>query len=254
MSTKNIQPINKSFTQIVSAVANKEATKKVFSKKRTIEAPDILPVSGLRENEKQKMDGLKLLGKLPDNSIPLVFFDPQYRSVLDKQKYGNEGKRQKGRSEMKQMSDKKINEFMHEIERCLIPSGHLALWVDKFILCNGREFLDGIGLQLVDMVTWNKQRMGMGYRTRRYSEFLLIYQKQPVKAKGVWTIHNIPDVWDEKIERKNHTHQKPITLQETIIQATTNEGDVVVDPAAGSYSVLEAVSNTNRNFIGCDIL
>jgi len=38
------------------------------------------------------MDGLKLLEKLETDSIPLVFFDPQYRTILDKQNYGNEGK------------------------------------------------------------------------------------------------------------------------------------------------------------------
>lgn len=254
MSTGNIQPTQKSFDQIVSAVADKEPKQTVFSKKRTLTAPDILPVKGLKENRKQKMDGLKMLDKLPSNSIPLVFFDPQYRSVLDKQKYGNEGKRQKGRAEMKQMDNKKINEFVIEIERALMPSGHLALWVDKYIVCNGREFLDGVGLQLVDMITWNKERMGMGYRTRRYSEFLLIYQKKPVKAKGVWMIRNIPDVWNEKIDTKRHAHQKPLGLQQKIIEAVTNEGDVIVDPAAGSYSVLKASTETNRNFIGCDIL
>lgn len=38
-----------------------------------------------------------------------------------------------------------------------------------------------------------------------------------------------------------------------IICATTREGDYVLDPAAGSYSVLEACKLTNRNFLGCDI-
>lgn len=248
------KPLHKSFAEVADVVGGKNLTKKVFSKERTIQAPTILPVTGLQENEPQKMDGLKLLGKLPDGSIPLVFFDPQYRSVLDRQKYGNEGHRQKGRAEMKQMTDRKINDFIQEIERCLIPSGHLALWTDKFILCNGREFLDDVGLQLVDMITWNKERMGMGYRTRRYSEFLLIYQKQPIKAKGVWMVHNIPDVWSEKLHSKRHTHQKPHGLQKTIIEAITNEKDVVVDPAAGSYSVLQASTDTGRNFLGCDIL
>jgi hypothetical protein len=39
-------------------------------------------------------NALTLLRSLPDGCTPLVFFDPQYRGVLDKLQYGNEGARQ----------------------------------------------------------------------------------------------------------------------------------------------------------------
>lgn len=42
-------------------------------------------------NRKNIMDGLQLLGLICDHSLKVVFFDPQYRGVLDKLKYGNEG-------------------------------------------------------------------------------------------------------------------------------------------------------------------
>ena len=203
------------------------------------------------------MDGLTLLSAIPVASVPLVFFDPQYRSVLDKQQYGNEGERQKSRAELPQMTDQTIKRFIYQIERVLMPSGHLMLWVDKYIVCRGIHFLlEGSALQLVDMITWNKGRMGMGYRTRRYSEHQVVLQKIPVRAKGVWRVHNIPDVWDEKIENgaRNHTHSKPVGLQERLIEAVTNAGDIVVDPAAGGYSVLKAARNTERRFLGCDLL
>lgn len=44
-------------------------------------------------NSKNKADGLDLLRSLKDKTIKTAFFDPQYRGVLDKLKYGNEGKR-----------------------------------------------------------------------------------------------------------------------------------------------------------------
>lgn len=116
--------------------------------------------------------------------------------------------------------------------------------------------MEGSELPLVDMITWNKDRMGMGYRTRRFSEHLMIFQKMPVRAKGVWRIHDIPDVWTEKIENgdKNHAHAKPVELQKRLIKAVSNVGDYVVDPAAGGYSVMKAALETDRHFIGCDIL
>jgi site-specific DNA-methyltransferase (adenine-specific) len=52
---------------------------------------------------------------------------------------------------------------------------------------------------------------------------------------------------------KKHPHQKPLGLQKTLIESVSNEGDLIVDPAAGGYSILEACILTNRKFIGCDI-
>jgi site-specific DNA-methyltransferase (adenine-specific) len=96
----------------------------------------------------------------------------------------------------------------------------------------------------------------MGYRTRRFSEHLIIFQKPPKRAKGVWRIHDIPDVWTEKIMNgeRNHTHAKPINLQKRLIEAVTNKGDIVVDPAAGGYSVMKSALAVGRHFLGCDIL
>ncbi len=204
------------------------------------------------------MDGLRMLKMIEDNTAPLVFFDPQYRSVLGKQGYGNEKKsRQANRSELPQMSDTVIHNFIAEIERILMPSGHLMFWVDKYIVCNGiTTLMQDSTLQLVDMITWNKGRMGMGYRTRRYCEYLVIFQKPPVRAKGVWRNHDIPDVWSERIEKgdKNHIHAKPAKLQERLIDAVTNQGDVVIDPCAGGFSVMKSAHNSKRNFLGCDVL
>jgi len=233
-------------------------TKNVFSNKRIVTQPTFSNNDGLSIDEPQKMDGLSMLSKIDADSIPLVFFDPQYRAILDKQKYGNEGETRGKRSdELPQMTEDVIAEFVREIERILIPSGHLMLWVDKYILCNGfGKFIDGSKFETVDLITWNKDRMGMGYRTRRFGEHLIIFQKPPKRAKGVWHVHDIPDVWTEKIENgdRNHTHAKPIGLQKRLIEAVTNIGDIVVDPAAGGYSVMRAAMEVGRHFLGCDIL
>jgi site-specific DNA-methyltransferase (adenine-specific) len=257
MTKHTIDPLNKDFESIVKSVADfSPKTNSVYSSKRDLITPTWIEVKGLKLNKRLKMDGLKMLKMLDDNTIPLVFFDPQYRSILDKQSYGNEGEnRGKDRSELPQMDNKMIKDFLKEIERVLTPSGHLMMWVDKYIVCNGINlFMEGRSLQIVDMITWNKKRMGMGYRSRRYSEYLVIFQKLPVRAKGVWRVHDIPDVWDEKITDKNHTHAKPIELQMRLIKAVTNKGDVVVDPSAGGFSVMKSANNMERNFLGCDIL
>lgn len=206
-------------------------------------------------NKKLNIDGIDLLKQIPNGSLKVVFFDPQYRGILDKLSYGNEGKnRGKDRSDLPQMSEDIIKSFLKEIERVLAPSGYLFLWVDKFHLVEGiNAWIDDLNMNIVDLITWNKMKIGMGYRTRRKSEYLVVIQKLPKKAKSTWVLHNIPDVWDEKVI-KTHTHSKPIELQKQLILATTNEGDLVCDPASGGFSVFEACQLSNRNFIGTDLV
>ncbi|CAI8018397.1 Modification methylase HhaII [Geodia barretti] len=205
-------------------------------------------------NQRNQCDGLELLAALNPETVPLCIFDPQYRGILDKMQYGNEGiSRGQSRSALPQMSEETIGAFISGISRALIPSGHLFLWVDKFHICTGVEpWFDKFGLGIVDLVTWNKAKMGMGYRTRRYGEYLVIAQKLPKRAKGIWHRHNIPDVWTESVD-KHFAHAKPVILQAALIEAVTDPGDVVLDPSAGSYSVLKAAKWVGRNFIGCDV-
>ena len=227
----------------------------VFSSERKVKTPSIKLADSLRFNTRLKMDGLQFLGALPAAKIPVAFFDPQYRGILDKMGYGNEGEaRGKARCSLEQMTDGIIKQFISGIDHALMPSGHLFLWIDKYHLCSGfADWLIGTRLDVVNMLTWDKGRIGMGYRTRRMSEHLAILQKQPRRAKGVWKIHTIPDVWQEGVKRNGHAHKKPIDLQGELMAAVTNGGDVVIDPAAGSFSVMESCRIRGRNFLGCDI-
>lgn len=199
-------------------------------------------------------DGLSLLAALQKGSIAAAFFDPQYRGVLDKLAYGNEGvTRGRRRAALKQMSPEIIHEFILGLNSSIQPSGHLFLWVDKFHLCEGVSlWLRGSELNIVDMIVWDKERLGMGYRTRRSCEYLLVLQKSPKRAKGIWLNHSIPDIHHER-SRSSHPHAKPVSLMRTLIEAVTCEGDWVLDPAAGSYSVLRACREANRGFLGCDL-
>lgn len=235
--------------------ASKTESLTVYSSVRDVKQPDINLPAELKLNTRLKMEGIYFLQQIPGASIPCVFFDPQYRGVLDYLSYGNEGEnRGRERIALVQMNDEKIREFIVEINRILIASGHLFLWVDKFHLAQGIShwYID-TSLDVVDFIAWNKDKMGMGYRTRRYSEYLIVLQKKPKRAKGVWKIHNIPDIWTEKVNNITGVHPKPIGLQGELIKAVTNSGDIVVDPAAGSFSILVACQAQGRNFLGCDL-
>ena len=227
----------------------------VFSKVRDHPAPVNRPAEWpLPLNRRNKYNGLELLAQLAPDCVPLCFFDPQYRGVLDKMQYGNEGKsRGKRRAELPQMREPEIIDFIQAIAKTLIPSGHLLLWIDKYHLCTGVNPWLPDNLSIVDLITWDKGKIGMGYRTRRQSEYLLVIQKSPKRAKGVWQKHDIPDIWMETVSKNGHTHPKPVKLQAALIEAVTLPGDVVLDPAAGSYSALDAALQVDRQFLGCDL-
>lgn len=207
-------------------------------------------------NSRQIMSGYTMLRTIEDESAALAIFDPQYRAVLDDLEFGNEGKRQKARADLPQMTDRLICSFMEEIQRVLRAGGHLGFWIDKYSIGSGHHlkyFRYTPHLYIVDLITWNTMRFGMGRRSRGTTEFLVIAQKFPVRAKGFWTDNSIRDGWTEQADRALHPHSKPYQLTERIIRATTRKDDLVVDPCAGSYVTLEACKNTGRNFMGCDL-
>lgn len=86
---------------------------------------------------------------------------------------------------------------------------------------------------------------------------LLLYRdKLPKFRNNGKMIFNVID-WesDEKndLYRKIHPTQKPVKLIEKLIEIFTDEGDVVIDPCAGSGSTLIAAINKNRKAYGFEI-
>jgi site-specific DNA-methyltransferase (adenine-specific) len=204
-------------------------------------------------NLAQRGDALDLLRALPDGCAPLVFQDPQYRAVLDKLKFGNEGARQSERCALPQMTDAYIEQCCREIARVLRPSGYCMLWTDTFNLCQAHHLRIADVLPCVDLIAWDNLRLGQGYRSRRRGDYLLVLQKPPLRAKATWRDHAIPNRWPEKVDRGLHPHVKPIGLITRLIGAVTAPGDLIVDPAAGSFVVMTAAHRLERAFIGCDI-
>ena len=151
------------------------------------------------------------------------------------------------------MTTEYIDACCREVERVLHPSGYLMLWENAFGLVQGHHLRITDVLQTVGLIAWDNQAMGMGYRERRRGDYLVELQKPPIKAKATWRDHGIPDRWVVKIDRKLHPHIKPIGLITRLIDATTKPGELVVDPAAGSFAVMHAALQLSREFVGCDL-
>lgn len=71
-----------------------------------------------------------------------------------------------------------------------------------------------------------------------------------VYADNVW---NIPGVFNMSKEYLGYPTQKPLALLERIIVASSNEGDLVLDPMCGGGTTLAAAQKLHRKWVGIDV-
>ncbi len=79
---------------------------------------------------------------------------------------------------------------------------------------------------------------------------LLSLTEQGKLAEDWWTIPMLNSMADE---RMGYATQKPLALLDRIIKASSNEGDVVLDPFCGCATTIEAAHILGRQWIGIDI-
>lgn len=86
---------------------------------------------------------------------------------------------------------------------------------------------------------------------------LIDYRKnppQPYKTTKVpGNVWEFPRVRYRMEEYENHPTQKPIALLERIIKASSNEGDMVLDPFSGTFTTAYVAQSLNRKSIGIEL-
>ncbi len=97
----------------------------------------------------------------------------------------------------------------------------------------------------VGMIHWPKKEGGFPY--------IKYYLKdRPGKiATDVWT--DIKPLTGTAKERLGYPTQKPVALLERIIRASSNEGDIVLDPFCGCGTAIAAAHKLGRKWVGIDI-
>lgn len=105
----------------------------------------------------------------------------------------------------------------------------------------------------VDQILQDRVRDENGkskYKTDSNGDVVMGQAKKGVPLSDVW---EIPYLNPKAKERVGYPTQKPIILLEQIIKLVTDEGDLVLDPFAGSGTTLVAAKMLNRNYLGFDI-
>lgn len=78
-------------------------------------------------------------------------------------------------------------------------------------------------------------------------------KNNPLLNQGLEICSNIIKCKTEETDRGLHPTQKPIALMKYLIELTTIEGQVVLDPFCGCGSSLQAAKELNRDYIGIEI-
>ena len=106
---------------------------------------------------------------------------------------------------------------------------------------------------------WTKERMQEAHENGiiHYSSTGLASQKRyldEMQGNPVDTIwEDINPIQAHAQERLGYPTQKPEALLERIISASSNEGDVVLDPFCGCGTAVAAAERLNRRWVGIDI-
>jgi DNA modification methylase len=108
-----------------------------------------------------------------------------------------------------------------------------------------REEWDAAGL-----IHWPKKAKKMGFPRRR-DEKPFVAGERFVTLGDVWT--DIDRLNQTAKERLGYQTQKPLVLLERIISASSNPGDVVLDPFGGCGTTIHAAQKLGRQWIGIDV-
>ncbi len=225
-------------------------------------------------------DCLSQLKKIPSGSVDLVFADPPYNLQLDRELLRPNNTRVDGVDDHWDKFDSFANydEFcrawLGECRRVLKPDG--ALWV---IGSYHNVFRLGVALQdlgywILNDVVWRKTNPMPNFRGRRFtnahetliwasreqsSRYTFNYESMKamnddiqMRSDWLFPICSGPERLKDEGGRKAHPTQKPEALLQRILLASTNRGDIVLDPFFGTGTTGAVAKQLGRRFIGIE--
>ena len=225
-------------------------------------------------------DCVEAMRSLPDSCVDLVFADPPYNLQL-----GGDLNRPDGshvdavtddwdRFDSFGAYDRFTREWLVEARRILKPDG--ALWVigSYHNIYRVGALLQDLGFWILNDVVWRKTNPMPNFRGIRFTNAheTLIWASQGEKAKYHFNYRAMKTLNDELQMRsdwtfpicggaerlkdetghKAHPTQKPEALLYRVMLATTEKGDVVLDPFFGTGTTGAIAKRLGRDWIGCE--
>lgn len=236
-------------------------------------------------------DNLHRLSQFPSDCVDLIYLDPPFFSNRHYEViWGDEAEVRSFEDRWEggiQVYVNWMRERVIEMRRVLKPSGSIYLHCDWHASHYLKVMMDDIFLpnNFRNEIIWYYKTGGMSKRWfGRKHDTLLFYSKGPAyrfnpqKEKsylahrygfrnvevyhddgGYYTIVGMRDVWDIPALRGNQPEmlgyptQKPEALLERVVRASSDEGDIVLDPFCGCGTSLVVAQRLSRRWVGIDI-
>lgn len=174
--------------------------------------------------------------------------------VLNKQRnYEGVNKEDIKKGKIFKHNDIEFSEWLPELYRTLKDDSHC------YIMINGRNLkelqivAEKVGFKYLNLLVWDKQTQTPNRWYMNAVEFILMLRKGkavPINDMGSKNVIRVPNI---KKGTKQHPTEKPVELMEILINNSSQENDIVLDPFMGIGSTGIASIKNNRNFIGCEI-
>ena len=203
---------------------------------------------------------LELMSKISDNSIDLIVTDPPYK-VTSRGGSGTMGGYWKEKRAKQgiifDFNNTSCKEYLPEFYRILKDKSIL------YLMCNNtnlQEMLNEgtkVGFHFVKCLIWEKGNKICGRYYMNCFEYIILFRKggdKPINKCGTPDILKIPIKKMKDTNGKNlHDTEKPVDLMKILVENSSNEGDVVLDPFMGIGATGVACKELNRNFIGIEL-
>lgn len=220
-------------------------------------------------------DSFKALKNIKAETVDMIFADPPY--FLSNGGVTCQGGKMvsvnKGNWDVGSSFDEKHNfnrEWIRLCREILTPNG--IIWISGTLhnIYSVGVALEQEGFKIINNITWQKTNPPPNLACRCFThstETIIWAKKNNKKAKHFFdyalmkSLNNdkqMKDVWSgaltPKSEKANGKHptQKPLYLLERIILASTQKGDLVLDPFNGSGTTGVAAKMLSRRYIGIE--
>ena len=224
-------------------------------------------------------DSLEELKKIPRETFDLIFADPPYNLQLKSElTRPDHSKVSAVKDKWDQFENfKKYDEFTYawlsECKRILKKDG--AIWVigSYHNIFRLGTAIQNLGFWILNDVIWNKNNPMPNFRGTRFTNAheTLIWASKGEKSKYTFNYQSLKCLNDDLQMRSNwnlpicngserlkkngkkvHSTQKPESLLHRVLLASSNKGDMILDPFLGSGTTATVAKKLGRNYFGIE--
>jgi len=145
-----------------------------------------------------------------------------------------------------------FSEWLPELYRVLKPNTHCYVMINARNLKDLQIAAEGAGFVFQQLIIWDKGNLTPNKYYLNAYELILMLRKgkaRKINNMGTSNILRIPNI----TRTKKHPTEKPAALMRILIENSTSEGDVVLDPFMGVGGTGIACREAKRDFIGIEI-